>query len=83
MHCEHLNAYDQGLIQHFDFARKCSDMRKVACACALHTGVFNRKFGNFRPKQRVESWEFEMDKQIFGQTLGIYDKANLSPNEMS
>ena len=27
------------------------DMRKVMCVRALHTGVFNRKFGNFLPKQ--------------------------------
>ena len=53
-----------------------SDMRKVACVRALHTGVFNRKFGNFLPKQRVNSWE--MDVQIFGPTLGTDDKAKLN-----
>ena len=44
--------------------------------CALQTGAFNRKLGNFRPKQQVNIWE--MDIQIFGPTLGTYDKAKFN-----
>ena len=61
---------------------KLTDMIKVACTRALHTGVFNRKFGNFLQKQRISSREYPPGIILPGISSREYPPRNILPGTL-